>query len=378
MIIGLLGFIGSGKGTVGDILVENNFTPLSFAGSLKDAVSSIFSWDRALLEGDTEESRVFRETVDDFWSVKFGKPITPRYILQYFGTEVCRENLLDNIWVHSLERKIQQHENVVVTDVRFKNEISFLKSIGAVFVQIDRAETRPNWYSFVDFLDMFGTDEAESAGEAASETPADENAEGADVGEWKGEDSAIGDAGSEWTTADADAGTDANAADPVDAEMEALFKQLESEANSENPEQNVMDDIINELRMKSAEDAVQLAFYAKQNESLQNRLLESASKDTDQVLNQPLISKVEADPKLRAIIHLSGNQDEAAKQKYARLLGDMYSELTGIDITSLAEESQNNKMAAALGAGKSSGAQVNADNRESINVSYEESTNELW
>jgi hypothetical protein len=153
MIIGLLGFIGSGKGTAGEILVENNFTPLSFAGSLKDAVSSIFSWDRALLEGDTKESREFRETVDDFWSVKFGKPITPRYILQYFGTEVCRENLLDNIWVDSLERKILKHENVVVTDVRFKNEISFLKSIGAVFVQIDRAETRPDWYNVLNFVD---------------------------------------------------------------------------------------------------------------------------------------------------------------------------------------------------------------------------------
>lgn len=153
MIIGLLGFIGSGKGTVGDILVENNFTPLSFAGVLKDAVSSIFGWDRALLEGDSDESRVFRETVDDFWSTKFRKPITPRYILQYFGTEVCREKLLDDIWVSSLERRIQQHANVVITDVRFKNEINFLKSIGAVFVQIDRKETRPEWYGFLDFLD---------------------------------------------------------------------------------------------------------------------------------------------------------------------------------------------------------------------------------
>ena len=153
MIIGLLGFIGSGKGTAGDILVENNFTALSFAGSLKDAVSSIFGWDRALLEGDTEESRVFRETIDTFWSVKFNKSITPRYILQYFGTEVCRENLLDGIWVDSLERKIQQYDNVVITDVRFKNEISFLKSIGAVFVQIDRRQTRPNWYGYLDSLD---------------------------------------------------------------------------------------------------------------------------------------------------------------------------------------------------------------------------------
>jgi hypothetical protein len=153
MIIGLLGFIGSGKGTAGDILVENNFTALSFAGSLKDAVSSIFGWDRALLEGDTKESRVFRETVDDFWSVKFNKPITPRYILQYFGTEVCRNNLLDGIWVDSLERKIQHYDNVVITDVRFKNEINFLKSIGAVFIQIDRKETRPDWYDYLDSFD---------------------------------------------------------------------------------------------------------------------------------------------------------------------------------------------------------------------------------
>lgn len=87
--------------------------------------------------------------------------------------------------------------------------------------------------------------------------------------------------------------------------MESLFKQLEDEASSDNPEQNVMDDIINELRMKSAEDATQIAFLTKKNESLENRLLEFASKDTDQVMNQPLITKVEADPKLRAIIHLS-------------------------------------------------------------------------
>lgn len=153
MIIGLLGFIGSGKGTVGDILVENNFTQLSFASSLKDAVSSIFGWDRPLLEGDTEISRKFRDTVDDFWSSKFGKPITPRYIFQYFGTEVCREHLLNDIWVHSFERKIQQYENVVVTDVRFKNEIDFLKSIGAVFVQVDRIETRPEWFSFLESVD---------------------------------------------------------------------------------------------------------------------------------------------------------------------------------------------------------------------------------
>lgn len=148
MIIGLLGFMGSGKGTAGEILAEDkDFYPLSFAGSLKDSVSVIFGWDRALLEGDTTESREFRETVDAFWSKKFGKEITPRYILQYFGTEVCRNTLLDTIWVDSLERKILQHENVVITDVRFNNEIKFLKQLGTTLIQVDRIETRPFWYS---------------------------------------------------------------------------------------------------------------------------------------------------------------------------------------------------------------------------------------
>ncbi len=229
-----------------------------------------------------------------------------------------------------------------------------------------------------DWTDMFGVDEPETAAEAGTEDTAAENADGADVGEWKGEDTVATSDDVEWEGSEATPAEGTEGADPVDAEMEALLKQLESEAASENPEQNVMDDIINELRMKSAEDATQMAFLSKQNESLQNRLLEYASKDTDQVMNQPLISKVEADPKLRAIIHLSGNQDEAAKQKYARLLGDMYAELTGIDITSLAEESQNSKMAAALGAGKSSGSQIDGNPRESIPVSYEESTNDLW
>lgn len=151
MIIGLLGFISSGKGTAGEILSEIGFVQLSFAGSLKDSVSSIFGWPRELLEGDTDESREFRETVDPFWSIKFGKDITPRYILQIFGTEVCRNNLLDNIWVDSLERKINQYKNVVITDVRFDNEINFIKNLGGILIQVDRKETRPEWfYSIAD------------------------------------------------------------------------------------------------------------------------------------------------------------------------------------------------------------------------------------
>lgn len=62
MIVGICGLIGSGKGTVADMLVgEFGFTKISFADSLKDAVAAVFGWPRNLLEGDTDESRSWRE-----------------------------------------------------------------------------------------------------------------------------------------------------------------------------------------------------------------------------------------------------------------------------------------------------------------------------
>ena len=102
MLIGVVGLIGSGKGTVSDRLVEKHgYQKDSFAKSLKDAVASMFNWDRALLEGDTNASRQWREQPDAYWSEKFGKPTTPRWVLQYFGTEVMRGQMYDGIWVDS-------------------------------------------------------------------------------------------------------------------------------------------------------------------------------------------------------------------------------------------------------------------------------------
>jgi hypothetical protein len=141
MIIGLVGFIGCGKGTVADMLVENHgYTKFSFADALKDAVALLFGWPRHLLEGDTEESREFRERPDDFWSRKLGYSVTPRYILQRFGTEAMRDHLDSNIWVHILEHRIQGRENVVIPDTRFVNEINFIRGAKGKVFWIKRGE----------------------------------------------------------------------------------------------------------------------------------------------------------------------------------------------------------------------------------------------
>jgi len=147
MIIGFIGFIGSGKDTAADYLVNfHGFRRDSFAATLKDAVSYIFGWDRTLLEGRTKESREWREQIDEWWSNRLGKPITPRYILQYWGTEVCRNGFHNDIWIASLENKIRKtHDNVVITDVRFPNEIDAIKNAGGKVFRIKRGP-EPVWY----------------------------------------------------------------------------------------------------------------------------------------------------------------------------------------------------------------------------------------
>ena len=141
MIIGLVGYIGSGKGTVGDILVRNHgYTKFAFADALKDATSTIFMWPRGLLEGDSNASRAFRERVDPWWSNKLGYEVTPRLILQKMGTEACRHGIADNIWIAALEKRIQGYDDVVISDCRFPNEIDFIRSAGGVIIRVKRGE----------------------------------------------------------------------------------------------------------------------------------------------------------------------------------------------------------------------------------------------
>jgi hypothetical protein len=147
MIIGFVGFIGSGKDTAADYLVNyHGFRRDSFANTLKDAVACVFGWDRTLLEGRTSEARKWREQQDEWWTKRLGKPITPRWVLQYWGTEVCRQGFHDDIWIASLENKMRKTaDNIVISDVRFPNEITAIHNAGGLVVRIKRGED-PEWY----------------------------------------------------------------------------------------------------------------------------------------------------------------------------------------------------------------------------------------
>jgi hypothetical protein len=147
MIIAICGFQGAGKDTIADYLQNfAGFRRESFANSLKDAVSVVFGWDRALLEGRTKQSREWRETKDQWWSNRLKQDITPRWVLQYWGTEVVRRGFHNDMWVASLEnRLLNSKDDIVITDCRFPNEIKALKNIGAKVLRVKRGP-EPEWY----------------------------------------------------------------------------------------------------------------------------------------------------------------------------------------------------------------------------------------
>lgn len=150
-VIGVCGFKGSGKDTFSNFLVnEHKYVKLNFASALKDILSTIFGWPRELLEGDTKESREFREKVDEWWANKLSiKDLTPRMMLQMVGTDLFRVHFHDSIWVSIVEKQILKlldgGSKVVISDCRFPNEISMIKKLGGILVHVERVT--PSWFT---------------------------------------------------------------------------------------------------------------------------------------------------------------------------------------------------------------------------------------
>ena len=178
MIIGICGFISSGKDTAANYLVGwHGFRRDSFAGALKDAVAQVFGWDRELLEGLTPEARHWREQVDPWWANRLGMPhLTPRWVLQYWGTEVCRQGFHDDIWIAALENRLRQRTgHTVISDVRFPNEVAAIRNAGGRIVWIRRGAD-PEWCTtliemrqnstlgiYTDYMRQFGVHASEWA-----------------------------------------------------------------------------------------------------------------------------------------------------------------------------------------------------------------------
>lgn len=141
-LIGIHGFKQSGKDTLGRLLVEEyGYRRIAFADRLKEAVSIIFSVPREHLFGTEEDkNRLTAVRWIDLREVdrkERSDPefLTVRELMQTFGTEVCRRHIPD-IWFRYLPE--DDSRPLVVTDLRFLNEAEFLKSRGAVLIEVIR------------------------------------------------------------------------------------------------------------------------------------------------------------------------------------------------------------------------------------------------
>lgn len=118
-----------GKDTSADYLVNTYFfLKDSFAYSLKEGIG------KGVFGFTDEQLELTKEIPDDFWGM------SPRQALQLAGTEGGRNVFGQDLWVKTLQRRVQQHptRNYAISDVRFKNEADAIKAMGGIVIKINR------------------------------------------------------------------------------------------------------------------------------------------------------------------------------------------------------------------------------------------------
>ena len=64
---------------------------------------------------------------------------TPKEVAQFMGTEVARNMLHPDIWVHLMHQEISYlHRTVIITDLRFQNEYEYIMQNGGHVIHIHR------------------------------------------------------------------------------------------------------------------------------------------------------------------------------------------------------------------------------------------------
>ena len=173
MIIGISGYAGSGKDTIGKIvqyLMGGKNDPFAF--SIESAIQKPHDYDWILEESSNWEIRKFADKLKDIASHITGidqelfedqefkrtplpvewwtpcdeglQPMTVREFLQKLGTDAMRNGLHPNVWVNALMADYNKDEDDwVVTDTRFPNEARAIKNAGGIIIRIDRPGCKP-------------------------------------------------------------------------------------------------------------------------------------------------------------------------------------------------------------------------------------------
>ncbi len=130
MLLGICGDKFSGKSTVSDMLEsEYGFTCRPFADPIKYMANEMYDFSKDQLWGDKKDE------VDP----RYG--FTPRFVLQFLGTEVGR-GIHEMTWIWVWERNFLGYtlsdENIVVDDMRFPNEAEAIRKLGGKILRVHK------------------------------------------------------------------------------------------------------------------------------------------------------------------------------------------------------------------------------------------------
>lgn len=142
VLIGFLAKSKSGKSLASNYIVSKyKFKSKAFADPLKNGIKCLFGFT------DEQINTEKKEIIDKYWG------ISPRNVLQIIGTNVVRNNFSElfdnkidgkNFWIKNFDKwykeelKDDPRSKVVITDVRFQNEVDYIKSLGGIIVKIHR------------------------------------------------------------------------------------------------------------------------------------------------------------------------------------------------------------------------------------------------
>lgn len=132
-LIGLTGLPRTGKDTTATYLCERyGYVRRAFATPLKEAAAALLGREVWEMEG---AQGFDREAMLPEWG------FTTRWFLQVLGTECLRQQVREDFWVQRMRNSLKCLTRVVITDVRFPNEVEMVHSFGGVVVEVTRPGT---------------------------------------------------------------------------------------------------------------------------------------------------------------------------------------------------------------------------------------------
>lgn len=150
-LIGLGGKLRAGKDAVADYLSETHgFRAMGMSDALNDALLTLNPWvaltETTFFTGSGWRNFIpYRELHAEVGYVEAKKIPEVRRLLQVLGTEVGREMFDPDVWAHIAEKRIRSYladgRDVVITAVRFPNEVEMINRLGGLTVWVERPET---------------------------------------------------------------------------------------------------------------------------------------------------------------------------------------------------------------------------------------------